>query len=265
MRQSKTVGFLILMLGFAVAMGVLAVPTRGEAAKTKQGIEAEKKEIRQKSSEILAQLYKVQPSAKTAVSKAAGYATFSNYGMKIFVSSAAGRGRASPLDNKTKKQVFMDMFELQTGLGMGVKKFILVWIFETPKAHSQFINSGWELGAPDECGCQERRQGRLHPGRPAYRTRRVALSAHRGRPGAGAHGEGHEILQGRRLEQVSRSRARGGRTGLADAGAANPVRLPTCQPLGGGGASPTDERQAARAELVRVADAARAVEEASTR
>src|SRR4030095_1207484 len=32
------------------------------------------------------------------------------------------------------------------------------------------------------------------------RARRLALSAHRGRPGAGAHGEGHEILQGRRLE-----------------------------------------------------------------
>ena len=146
MRQAKTVGFLVLMLGFAVAMGVLTVPTRGEAAKTKQEIEAEKKEIRQKSSEILAQLYKVQPSAKTAVSKAAGYATFSNFGMKIFV-LGSGKGKGVAVDNKTKKQVFMDMFELQTGLGMGVKKFILVWVFETPKALSQFINSGWELGA----------------------------------------------------------------------------------------------------------------------
>jgi lipid-binding SYLF domain-containing protein len=147
MRQSKTVGFLSLMVGFAVATCVLAAPTKGEAAPpTKQEIEAEKKEIRQKSSEILAQLYKVQPSAKTAVSKAAGYATFSNFGMKIFV-VGSGMGKGVAVDNKTKKQVFMDMFELQGGLGMGAKKFNLVWIFETPKAFSTFINSGWELGA----------------------------------------------------------------------------------------------------------------------
>jgi lipid-binding SYLF domain-containing protein len=40
----------------------------------------------------------------------------------------------------------MDMLELQAGLGVGVKKFSLVWAFETPKALATFMNSGWELG-----------------------------------------------------------------------------------------------------------------------
>jgi lipid-binding SYLF domain-containing protein len=146
MRHLNAVGFSILTVALAVSTSILAAPMKGEAAPpTKQEIEQEKNEIRQKSKEILAQLYKAQPSAKVAINKAAGYATFSNFGMKIFV-AGSGAGKGLAIDNKSKKQVFMDMIELQAGLGFGIKKFILVWIFETPQALATFINSGWELG-----------------------------------------------------------------------------------------------------------------------
>ena len=65
--------------------------------------------------------------------------------MKIFV-AGSGKGKGVAVDNKTKKEVFMDMLELQAGLGIGVKKFSLVWVFETPQALATFMNSGWELG-----------------------------------------------------------------------------------------------------------------------
>ena len=41
----------------------------------------------------------------------------------------------------------MKMVEVQAGLGFGVKKFQLVWIFETQKAFNDFVLSGWEIGA----------------------------------------------------------------------------------------------------------------------
>jgi lipid-binding SYLF domain-containing protein len=41
----------------------------------------------------------------------------------------------------------MKMAEVQAGVGFGVKKFKLVWVFETDKALNDFVNSGWELGA----------------------------------------------------------------------------------------------------------------------
>jgi lipid-binding SYLF domain-containing protein len=41
----------------------------------------------------------------------------------------------------------MKMAELQAGLGFGVKKFKLVWVFENPQALNTFVNSGWQLGA----------------------------------------------------------------------------------------------------------------------
>jgi lipid-binding SYLF domain-containing protein len=109
-------------------------------------VEEERQEIRKKSQEILGRLYKVQPSAKAAVNSAAGYAVFSNFGMKIFV-AGSGKGKGLAVDNKSKKAVYMKMLELQAGLGVGVKKFSLVWVFETPETLSQFVNSGRELGA----------------------------------------------------------------------------------------------------------------------
>ena len=40
----------------------------------------------------------------------------------------------------------MKMAEIQAGLGLGAKKFRLVWVFENQTGLSRFIDSGWELG-----------------------------------------------------------------------------------------------------------------------
>jgi lipid-binding SYLF domain-containing protein len=102
-------------------------------------------EVQKVSRETMAQLYKSQPSAKKAIAKAAGYATFSNFGMKIFI-AGSGSGSGLAYDNKTKKTTYMKMIEVQAGLGIGVKKFRVIFVFDTQKALSDFINSGWEFG-----------------------------------------------------------------------------------------------------------------------
>ncbi len=51
------------------------------------------------------------------------------------------------VNNKTRATTYMKMAEVQAGVGFGVKKFKLVWVFETDKALNDFVNSGWELGA----------------------------------------------------------------------------------------------------------------------
>ena len=47
--------------------------------------------VRQKSTQILTKLYAAQPSARNAIKRAAGYATFSNFGMKILI-AGGGKG-----------------------------------------------------------------------------------------------------------------------------------------------------------------------------
>ena len=103
-------------------------------------------EVRRASQETLAQLYKLSPSSRKQIEQAAGYATFSNFGMKILF-AGGGSGAGLAVNNKTNKEVFMKMIEVQAGLGFGIKKFRLLWLFDTQKVFNSFVNSGWEFGA----------------------------------------------------------------------------------------------------------------------
>ena len=134
-----------LVLGLAVLLGLYAA-TALAADKDAKKKEQERADIRKTVQQTLGRLYKVQPSAKAAVERAAGYAVFNNFGMKILV-AGTGTGKGLAVDNKTKQQTFMKMVELQAGLGFGVKKFSLIWVFDTASGLDGFVNSGWELGA----------------------------------------------------------------------------------------------------------------------
>ena len=128
-------------MGLAMT-AVVAVP-RVALAATKEESQAE---VRQAAQQALAAVYKVQPSARKAVESAAGYAAFSNFGMKLLV-AGSGTGKGVAVNNKTKAVTYMRMAEIQAGIGFGIKKFQLVWVFETAQALSNFTNSGWEIGA----------------------------------------------------------------------------------------------------------------------
>jgi len=121
---------------------VLATPGVTFAKKDKA---EEQSEVRAAAKSALDALYKVQPSARKAVESAAGYAAFSNFGMKIMV-AGSGTGKGMAVNNKTKQQTYMKMAEIQAGLGFGVKKFKLIWVFATQESLNKFVNSGWEIG-----------------------------------------------------------------------------------------------------------------------
>jgi lipid-binding SYLF domain-containing protein len=147
--------FLVIALCMATAMPNLAL---GQDKK-----DTEKAEVRKMAQDTLARLYKAQPSARKAVEGGAGYAVFSNFGMKIFV-AGGGSGKGIAYNNKTKKGTFMKMLEVQAGLGMGIKKFRLVWVFENTKDLDGFINSGWELGAQTTAAAKAGEQGAAFAG-----------------------------------------------------------------------------------------------------
>jgi lipid-binding SYLF domain-containing protein len=109
--------------------------------------------IRSMRDQTLTQLYREQPAAKAQIQKAAGYAVFSNFGMKILV-AGGGSGNGIVVENKTKKEVFMKMAEVQAGLGFGIKKFRLVWVFTDKADLDRFVNSGWELGGQSTASAQ---------------------------------------------------------------------------------------------------------------
>jgi lipid-binding SYLF domain-containing protein len=108
--------------------------------------------------DTLTRLYKAKLSARKTVEDGAGYSVFSNFGMKIGV-AGGGRGKGIAHNNKTNKDTFMKMLEVQAGLGLGIKKFHLVWVFENMKDLDSFINSGWELGGQTTVAAKAGDQG----------------------------------------------------------------------------------------------------------
>ena len=108
-------------------------------------IEKKQQDIRDMAQQTLQRLYKAEPKAESAIQGAAGYAVFSNMGVKILV-AGSGNGKGIAVNNKTRHETFMKMLEVQAGLGMGVKKFSVIFVFDTEKALNGFVNSGWEFG-----------------------------------------------------------------------------------------------------------------------
>lgn len=132
---------------FALTLAAaLAAPSFAFAADDKEKQAKERAEVRKAGDDALAAVYKAQPAARKAVQSAAGYAAFSNFGVKILV-AGSGTGKGIAFNNKTKKVTYMRMAELQAGLGIGIKKFQLLWVFENAQALDKFVNSGWEIGA----------------------------------------------------------------------------------------------------------------------
>jgi lipid-binding SYLF domain-containing protein len=136
-----------------VIMVALGISSWAFAAMSDKEKKAAREEVQKMARETLERLYKAQPSAKQAVEKAAGYAVFSNFGLKILV-AGSGKGDGLAFNNSTKAVTYMKMLEVQAGLGIGVKKFRLVWIFEKQQDLDNFIKSGWELGGQASAAAQ---------------------------------------------------------------------------------------------------------------
>ncbi len=146
------------MMVFAMALTLAAPGIALGADKAK-----EQAEVRKAGQDALAAVYAAAPSARKAVESAAGYAAFSNFGMKILV-AGGGSGKGIAVNNKTKAMTYMKMAEIQAGLGFGAKKFQVVWVFETDKALNDFINSGWEFGGQATAAAKTSDKGSAYQG-----------------------------------------------------------------------------------------------------
>ena len=147
---------LIIVLTMAAALVAPGIAFGADKAK-------EQAEVRKAGQDALAAVYKAAPSARKAVQSAAGYAAFSNFGMKILV-AGGGSGKGIAVNNKTKATTYMKMAEIQAGLGFGAKKFQVVWVFETDEALNNFINSGWEFGGQATAAAKSESKGAAYQG-----------------------------------------------------------------------------------------------------
>jgi lipid-binding SYLF domain-containing protein len=144
---------------FITIVAVLVCVLTATAQGTPDEIKARKQQVvRDATYEALQRLYKAEPKSKSAIAHAAGYAVFTNTGVKILL-AGGGSGQGMAVNNKTKKEKFMKMVEVQAGLGMGVKKVNVFFVFDNEKVLNTFINSGWQFGGQANVSAKTKDKG----------------------------------------------------------------------------------------------------------
>lgn len=158
----------LLLLAFSASLALPVSAGLFDKEKSADDLAKEKAEIRKMTTETLTRLYKLQPSAKQAIAKSAGYAVFSNFGMKILF-AGTGSGKGIVFDKRKKREVFMKMIEVQAGLGLGVKTFSVVFVFDNSTLVNDFVESGWEAGAQATAAGTYDGKGTSHAGAMAVK------------------------------------------------------------------------------------------------
>lgn len=129
----------LLMLAGAVRAQAALFGPKGDNPEEKR------QTIRKQRDEMLAELFKSQPKLQDRLKKAAGYATFKQSDVNLFL-LASGYGYGMHVDNKTGKETIMRVASLGGGVGLGVKDLRVVFVFNDPKVMQSFVEQGWQFG-----------------------------------------------------------------------------------------------------------------------
>ena len=143
----------------------------------------ERYRVREVGQDALSTLYEIQPAARHAIEHSAGYGVFSTFGIKIFF-AGGGTGKGFVHNNRTKRYTYMRMVQVQGGLGFGASKDRIIWVFETQKALTDFVNLGWDFGAKAQVAAMVQDTGGMFsgavsvaPGVYVYRLTETGLAA----------------------------------------------------------------------------------------
>jgi len=147
-----------MMVAAAMVVMFLGLSACSTTPISKSDKEQQQDSVRDMANKTLAQLYVKHPAARDAVTRAAGYAVFSDFGFKVWTLGGA-RGKGVAVNNATKQETFMEMLEFQPGMGLGAYKFRVVFIFDTLDAFDSFVNSGWEVGANAMAAAKTKTEG----------------------------------------------------------------------------------------------------------
>lgn len=152
------------------------VPNEGKIIQARQ-------QVREMAQDALATLYEVAPGTRRAVDRAAGYAVFSTFGIKLFFAGGT-TGKGLVVNQRTQRQTFMNMVQVQGGLGFGVNQNRLIFVFTNEQALRNFVNQGWEFGSQANLSAMAGGQGAqfsgaaaVSPGVYVYQLTSTGLSA----------------------------------------------------------------------------------------
>jgi len=149
---------------FKTIASILALALLCASARIAAGDDEDKRQkTRKMAAEALQDLYKAEPNSQATIQKAAGYAVFDNMGVNILLLSTA-RGSGLAVNNRTNQETFMKMASAGGGLGMGVKDYVVIFVFENDKALAHFLDTGWSGSAQADAAAKAGEKGGAYSG-----------------------------------------------------------------------------------------------------
>ena len=147
----------------------LTIPAITSCVASGSGPEQKRAHVENRTKEVLDRLYEESPAAKEQIERAAGYAVFSNIGVDLlFVGGGGGYGVA--VDNESDDRTFMQMGEAGVGLGLGVKDFRVVFVFQDHEKFNSFVTDGWDLSADANAAAELSGEGASVGGAATFRN-----------------------------------------------------------------------------------------------
>lgn len=121
-------------------------------------LEEKRSYVQQMKNDALEDLYVEKPYAKELIDKASGYAVFSSFNTQLLV-VGTGNGYGVAVDNSTRDNIYMRMAEGGVGLGVALKDFREVIVFNNKDVFNEFVTEGWSYGAQGDAAAKYKDDG----------------------------------------------------------------------------------------------------------
>jgi len=142
MRKSAI--YLVALLTIAaLALPATSVFAEEDWKSMKQESKAMK--IKESAKESLNELFADNPKAKELYKRSYGWAAFAN--LKIAFGFSGGGGNGVAVVKETGEKTFMQMGTAGVGVGLGINKYDVIFLFQDKQTFDNFVNKGWQADA----------------------------------------------------------------------------------------------------------------------
>ena len=144
----------ILRISMLVALAAVFVPGTVFA---KSKAEKKRDKILEMREEVLEKLYEEDSGYKRKISRAEGYAVFSNVGVNLIFASVAGG--SGVVEDEDGNLTYIKMGSAGVGIGLGVKDFRGIFIFHDKDKLEAFIDKGWDFSGQADAAAKSGEKG----------------------------------------------------------------------------------------------------------
>jgi len=108
--------------------------------------------------DTLDELYEKEPETRSLVKNAVGYGVFSDINTQLMF-FGTGNGYGVVVNNSNGQKTYMKMGEGGVGLGVALKDFREIIIFNDQSAYTNFVTEGWSLGGQGDAAAKYKDSG----------------------------------------------------------------------------------------------------------